>query len=297
MVSAIGPCRVAWRLRRLLAGAALISVIATGCSTSGHTSSPTTSAPVPSTVAPATSTSASGPQASGLRTVLSPIGLNVRRAPSTSAPVLGAAAQGVVLTVVGYTSSGGGWFKVKGATVTGWITAQPTLSAPGKFQPYSSSQFSALYPATWTESAMASSTPVPTTSAPSQTSTTAMPAAPSSVVFHPASGADDIVVTAAGSVSQLSHGRAGYSLEGVSQVLACGITAGLVVFQQNGTSPTTSSATSVPESLTYLAEVRFAVDKQHALGLYSDMSNLGQPFQIFKEFVASVTFHAPQCTG
>ncbi len=298
MVSAIGPCRVAWRARRLLAAAALISIIATGCSTSGHTSSPTTSAPAPSTAVPATSTTASGPKASGLRTVLSPIGLNVRRAPSTSAPVLGAAAQGVVLTVLGYTSSGGGWFKVKGATVTGWISAQPTLSAPGQFQPYSSSPFSALYPATWTESAMAGSRPVPTTSTPSQaTSTAATPAAPSSVVFRPTSGLGDIVVTAAGSVSPLPHGRAGYSLNSVSQVLACGITAGLVVFQQNGTSPTTSSATSVPESLTYLAEVRFAVDKQHALALYSDMSSLGQPFQIFKEFVASVTFHAPQCTG
>lgn len=298
MVSTIGPGRVASRHRRLLAGAALISTVATGCSISGHTSSPTTSAPVPSTPASATSTTAPGPKASGPRTVLSPVGLNVRRAPSTSAPVLGTAAQGVVLTVVGYTSSGGGWFKVKGATVTGWISAQPTLSAPGQFQPYSSSQFSALYPATWTESAMAGSTPVPTTSAPSHaTSTTATPAAPSIVVFRPASGAGDIVVTAAGSVSELPHGRAGYSFEGVSQVLACDITAGLVVLQQNDTSPTTSSATSVPESLTYLAEVRFAVDKQHALDLYSDMSNLGLPFQIFKEFVASVTFNAPQCTG
>ncbi|MHB8341015.1 MAG: SH3 domain-containing protein [Mycobacteriales bacterium] len=231
-----------------------------------------------------------------MRTVLSPIGLNVRGAPSTSAPVLGTAAQGVVFTVLGYTSSGGGWFKVKGTTVTGWISAQPTLSAPGEFHSYSSAQFAALYPATWTESALPGSAPVPSASAaPQATSTSATSAALSSVVFRRASGAGDIVVIAAGSVSQLPHGRAGYGPNSVSQVVACGITAGLVVFEQTGTSPPPSSVTSVAESLTYLAEVRFAVDKQHALGLYANMPDLGPTFQIFKEVVASVRFSAPQC--
>ncbi|MGH9055438.1 MAG: SH3 domain-containing protein [Acidimicrobiales bacterium] len=221
----------------------------------------------------------------------------MRGAPSPSAPVLGSAAQGVVLTVLGYTSSGGGWFKVKGATLTGWISAQPTLSAAGEFRSYSSSQFAALYPATWTESALPGSTQVPTTSAPSQTTVSAAPTAPSSVMFHPASGAGDIVVITAGIVSQLPHGRAGYGRKSVSQVVVCGITAGLVVFQRTGTSPTTSSATSVPESLTYLAEVLFAIDNQHVLGLYADMPDLGVPFQTFMEFVASVMFSAPQCSG
>jgi len=298
VASTIHPCRVGRRVRRLLAGAALVASIAAGCSTNGHTSSPTTSSPAPPTTAPVTSTAAPGPQTSGSRTVLSPIGLNVRAAPSPSAPVLGSAAQGAALTVLGYTTTGGGWFKVKGATVTGWISAQPTLSAPGEFRSYSSSQFAALYPATWTESALPGSIPVPTTSAPSQaTSTSAAPAAPSSVMFRPASGPGDIVVIAAGSVSQLPHGRAGYGSKSVSQVVACGTTAGLVVFHQTGTSPTTSSATSVPESLPYLAEVRLAVDNQHALGLYADMPDLGVTFQVFMEFVASVTFSAPQCSG
>lgn len=213
---------------------------------------------------------------------MSPVGLNVRAAPTSSARVLGAAAQGVALTVLGYTSSDGGWYKVKGATVTGWITAKPTLSAPGQFQSYSSAQFTALYPSTWTE---------PT------------PAAPSSVVFHPASGSGDIVVTTGSSVSKLPHGRAGYSLKSVSQVVVCGITAGLVVFQQSGTPPTTGSATSatsttsVPQSLTYLAEARFAVDKKHALGFYADLPDLGATFQTFEDVLESVTFSAPQCSG
>lgn len=221
------------------------------------------------------------------------MGLNVRSAPSSSASVLGSAAQGVALTVVSYSNSGGGWFQVKGATVTGWISADPTLSAPGKFQFYSSSQFNALYPADWAQAALPGSPPSSTT-----LSSTSVPAQEqSSVVFRPGVGSGDIVVIASGSVSQLPHGRAGYSRESVTQVVACGITAGLVIFRQTGSAPATSSPTSVPESLTYLAEVRFAVDSQHALGLYADMPDLGLTFQVFKALVASMTFSAPQCSG
>jgi hypothetical protein len=297
-VRTIHSCRYSWRAGRLLAGAALMAGVGAGCGTSGHASSPTTSRPASSTTTPVTSSGGNAPQTSGPRTVLSPIGLNVRGAPSASAPVLGSAAQGAVLTVIGYTDSGGGWFQVKGATVTGWISAQPTLSAPGEFRSYSSSDFAALYPATWTESALSGSTPGPTTSTPSDTSdTSATPTAPSTVVFRPASGAGDIIVTAAGSVSQLPHGRPGYGSNSVSQIVACGITAGLVVYQHTGTTASTAPATSTPESLSYLAEVRFAVDTQHALGLYADMPDLGSTLQIFKEFVASMTFPAPQCSG
>lgn len=203
--------------------------------------------------------------------------------------------------MLGYNDRAGGWFQVKGATVTGWISAQPTLSAPGEFRAYSSSEFSALYPATWNESVPPGSS-APTTSAPSDTTvTTGAPAAPSSVVFRPASGSGDIVVTTAGSVSQLPHGRSGYGTYNVSQVVACGVTAGLVVLQQTGTSPPTSSAgstvPSVPQSLAYLGEIRFTVDAQHALGLYSDMPDLGTALQIFKDLVASLTFPAPQCAA
>ena len=275
----------------------MVTAVATGCSSAGHPSSPTASRRVPSTTAAVTSSTAPGPQTSGARTVLSPTGLNVREAPSASAAVLGSAAQGVSLTVLGYTSSSGGWFKVKGASVTGWISARPTLSAPGEFRSYSSSQFAALYPATWTESGLTGSSPVPITSVPTQaTATSVTTVAASSVVFRPASGAGDIVVTSAGSISQLPQGRAGYGRTRVSQVVVCGITAGLVVFQQSGGAPTTNS-TSAPESLSYLAEVRFAVDKQNALGLYANMPDLGLTFQIFQELIASMTFTAPQCSG
>ncbi|HET7524146.1 MAG TPA: SH3 domain-containing protein, partial [Acidimicrobiales bacterium] len=160
---------VARRPWRVVAGTVLMVALIAGCSTGGHPSSPTTQVAPPTTSSP-TSSTAPGPQTSGSRTVLNPTGLNVRGAPSVSAPVVGSAAQGTVLTVLGYTASGGGWFKVKGATVTGWITAQPSLSAPGEFHTYSSSAFSALYPADWSESALGpASAPTTSTSSPDTT--------------------------------------------------------------------------------------------------------------------------------
>ena len=288
------------RIALPLAGAVLMAGAAAGCTTARHTSSPSTSKPSTTTTSTASTTIAPGLQVGGSLTVLSPIGLNVRKAPSSSAPVLGTAAQGAVFTVVGTTSSAGGWFNVKGATVTGWITSEPTLSAPGTFHHYSSSDFAALYPATWTEAPLAAPPPTPPTSSATAaaTSTTVAAATPTGVQFRPSSGVGDITVLAAGSVSQLPHGRAGYGVKSVSPVVACGITAGLVVFQRAGAPPAaTSTATSVPESLAYLAEVRLAVDKQHALGFYADMADLGPTLQLFKNLVASATFNAPQCSG
>ena len=230
-----------------------MTVLAAGCSSGGHTSSPTTQV-TPSTTLPPTSSTAPGPQTSGSRTVLSPTGLNVRGAPGASAPVVGSAAQGTVLTVLGYTADAGGWFKVKGATVTGWITAQPSLSAPCECHTYSSSAFSALYPADWSESALGPapaatpSTRSPDTTTPPGSSAAGTPVTPSSVAFRPGLGTGDIVVASTGSVAQLPHGRSGYSRTSVTQVVVCGVTAGLRVFQRTA-GTTSASGTSVPESL------------------------------------------------
>lgn len=301
--------KIAARLRPRLAGVALsvgvvgVAGVAGGCTTSRHTSDTTTSRPAPSTTVPPT-TIVPLLQVGGSVTVLSPVGLNVRKSPGTSAPIVGTAAQGVVFKVLGTTSNDGGWLNVKGATVTGWITSQPTLTAPGTFHHYSGSEFSVLYPSTWTESSLAapSSTPTtsgPTTSVPTGTTSTSVAAtAQSGVVFQPASHSSQFTVIAAGSVSQLPHGRAGYSVKSVSSILACGITAGLVVFQKTGaTPPGTSPPASTPASLAYLVEARFAVDKQHALGFYADTPDLGPTFQLFKNLISSVTFNAPQCAG
>lgn len=286
--------RVTRRLGRL-AGVAVLAGVAGGCSLGGGGGSPSTTTVPPTTAPPATTTTlpVSGPQSSGPRTVLSPIGINVRKAPGKSAPVVGTAAQGVTLTVLGYTANDGGWLKVKGATVTGWISAQPALSAPGVYRSYTSGAFGALFPATWRASRLP------------KTSKTV-----SSVLFRPVSGAGDIVATAGGSLSELPDGRVGYGVERSSQVVVCGITSDLVVLARapgsstSTTAPPSTAATSsttapssspAPASLAYLAQVRFAVNKHRALAFYADLPELGRTFETFKEFLAGVTFSSPVC--
>jgi Bacterial SH3 domain len=237
----------------------------------GHSAPPgpsTTTTSAPSSTAP-------GAQTTGVRTVLSPIGLNVRAQPDKTAKVLGTAAQGVVLTVLGHTDAAGGWYQVKGATVTGWISGDPSLSAAGEFSPYTSAQFSALYPATW------SSSPSPF----------------AIVVFRPSTGPDQISATAAPTVAQLPAGRTGYGEVGSSQIVVCGVTSVLVTYQNAQATATTSSNSSVPVSTPYLGEVRIAVDPHHALGFYADLSGLGAPLDVFHSFLYSVTFASTQCTG
>jgi Bacterial SH3 domain len=254
--------------RRLLLMALLAPLV--GACTSGgqpaHRSS--------STSAPASSSTLAPGQASGERTVLSPIGVNVRAEPSMSAKVLGTAAQGAVLTTLGHVDANGGWYQVRGATVTGWISADPTLSAPGEFRTYTSGLFSALYPATWTSAE----------------------SPPASVVFRSDTGPENIVVTGGPSEAKLPQGRDGYGQSGSRQIVVCGVTSDLVTYQQaesSGTTPPATAATTLP----FLAEILLTVDAQHALGVYGNLSDLGPQLQTFQAFAASLVFPSKQCTG
>ena len=90
------PSRV-WRYG--VVGVALI-VLAGGCGAAArHQTAPSTTR---ITVAP--TTTLPGVQTSGPRTVLSPVGINVRAGARRSAPVIGTAAWGSVLTVLGHTA-------------------------------------------------------------------------------------------------------------------------------------------------------------------------------------------------
>jgi hypothetical protein len=231
----------------------------------------TTPSTTTATTAPGsqTTTSTTTPQTSGPRTVLSPIGLNVRAQPAKTAAVLGTAAQGAVLTVLAHMA---GWFQVKGATVTGWISDSTTLSAKGTLGNYLSStgDFGALYPAPWT-----------TVGAP-----------PASVVFRSPSGGDTIVVTTAATVALLGTGRAGYRATGSEEVVACGVTSYLVSFVKVAAPAAPASGGAVP--LPDLAQVRLTLDPQHALGIDANLTDLSQ-LQTVRDFVNSVTFPFPQC--
>jgi len=250
-----------WRALAVGAGlAGALTAAAAGCS------GPSKPAPtIPTTTVPATTTTVTvaGVQTSGIRTVLSPIGLNIRQAPSKEAKILAGVAQGSELTVTGHTASAGGWYQVKGRTVTGWITADPSLTAEGKFSSFSSSPlgFSVLYPDTWTakEGALAA-------------------------VFKAPSGPDTVTVTPAKAVALLGHGRAGYVLADREQIVACGVTTTLDSY-------TADAAPGV-----YLAQVRIKVSAGHALGIDGLVTGLAG-LAVMRDFTNSITFASPLCQG
>ncbi|MEO8899471.1 MAG: SH3 domain-containing protein [Candidatus Dormibacter sp.] len=252
---------------------ALAGILLAGC---GEPSAPTgvaTNPPGPGGVSgtPGGTPSASG--ASGVRTVLSTLGLNIHSAPMVSAPHLGTVAQGVVLSVLDHTDQNGGWYKVQGQTVTGWITGDPTLTAPGQFQQYQSTarNFSALYPQEWT-----------------------FAEEPSDTLFHPLNGPQSLVVRTGAKTSDFGPGGAtGYLGSGQTTVIVCGVTGNLNEYSRTGSAPVTPTpGTAGPLAL--LAQIRLRLDATHALALdynYSAASDL----EVFNDVYNSMTFPYPQC--
>ncbi|MDQ2960701.1 MAG: SH3 domain-containing protein [Candidatus Dormibacteraeota bacterium] len=213
------------------------------------------------------------PGSSGVRTVLAPLGLNIHASAQLSATVLGTAAQGVTLSVLDHTAQGGGWFKVQGQTVTGWIVADPTLTADGQFTAYQSStrNFNALYPQTWTFAEQ-----------------------PTAAVFYPMAGVQSIVVRNGALASDFGPvGGTGYVGTGEQTVVVCGVTANLDLYDHVGTPPPAPSA-GVAGPLPLLAQLRLRLDATHAMSLdfnYTASADLG----VFNDFYNSMTFPYPQC--
>lgn len=257
-------------------------VAVAGCSGGGSSGSATTTTQT-SIVSPTGGGGAAGAtsttvQASGDRTVLSPIGLNVRSGPSTSASVLGSAAEGTTLTVRGHTDQGGGWYQVKGATVSsGYITDNPSLSAPGDFQSYSdgSGAFSALYPMTW----MSKMLP------------------PAGVVFLPPSGHDSIIITTAATAKQLGQAQAGYHTTGSKSTVVCGVTGQLTTYMQvTGTTQTAPSLPAGSVAEQYLVQIDLTLDPMHALGVEAFLADISQ-LPTVENVMNSLSFPFPACEG
>ena len=260
-------CRL-WPVGLGLGLASLLVMPASAWGSSGHNPTPTTARRTSSATTTSTSTATkrttrpvSG--VSGPETVLSPIGLNVRGGPSKSAKVIATAAQGAVFQLLAHTDKEGGWYEVHGPTVTGWISADPVYSAPGRFGYYTSSAFNVLFPAGWT----ATGTPK------------------TGVVFRPPAPPEKIVITASTSLDELptvSQG-AGVSERSSQQVVACGVTAHLYTYN-----------TSSPDK--YYADVALSLGTGHAIGLNATLSSLSQMPTVL-DFVNSISFRLPICLG
>lgn len=235
-----------------------------------------TRTPTPSPRSSASST----PQIAGSqRTVLSQLGLNIHADASQSSPVLGTAAQGVTLTVLEYRADDGGWYKVRGQQTTGWIVADPALTASGVFTSYSSSErgLSALIPNTWT-----------------------FAEEPADVVFRPMQGAQNIVVrTAANSAALGPQEPNGYIAQSTQELVVCGYT-GLLSFYRQGAStaaPTAGaspSASSSARHLTNYAAIRLVFDATHTMEIAYNYENQDQ-LSVFQAFYSSVSFPFPLC--
>lgn len=217
----------------------------------------------------------SGPQTSGVRTVLAPLGLNLRSSASASGQVLGTVAQGTLLTVVGYDAAGGGWYHVQGTSTTGWITANPQYSSPHRFSSYQSSQrgFGALYLDDWT-----------------------FAEDPAAVVFRPQqSGGQAIIVQMGASLDALGPpGRDGYTLVTTNSAEVFGVTGVLRTYDRTGS--VASPGADSPPPLMHLAEIRLTIDSQRAMRIdfaYDNASDLQQ----FTDFYDSVSFPPPATPG
>lgn len=216
-----------------------------------------------------------GAQTSGTRTVLAPLGLNLRSADSPTSQVLGTVAQGTQLTVLAHSDSNGGWYRVKGDTTSGWITADARFSSPHQFQLYQSSTrgFTALYLQGWAFSEDNSAT-----------------------VFRPTQGGGQAIVVATGAtLDQLGPaGESGYTLASTDTVEVFGVTAQLHVYSRTG-QPSPGGPDS-PPPLSHLAEIRFTIDAQRAMRLDFGYDNSGDASE-FADFYNSISFPPPATPG
>jgi uncharacterized protein YgiM (DUF1202 family) len=256
----------------VLLGVGCATAAAVGCSSStgaarssgsSSTRSPAASSPTPEA-------------AGGIRTVLSPLGLNIHSDSSTAASVVGVAAQGALLTVVDYKAGAGGWYKVQGQTVTGWIVADPTLTATGQYTSYQSARgFNVLYPADWTFAEEAEDT-----------------------VFRPQQGtSESIVVRAAATTTALGQaGMPGYTSTFEDDALVvCGYTGNLIEYALGSGAATPappSGSTAMP--LAMYAAIRLRFDASHAMQIAFNYSAQTQ-LRVFQDFYNSITFNFPQC--
>jgi len=197
---------------------------------------------------------------------------------SRSAPVVGVLGQGAQVTVLDYRASDGGWFKVQGQTVTGWIVGDPTLTAAGALTSYSSTDrgFSLLYPSTWT-----------------------FAEEPADTLFRPQStGQQSLVVRVAGSIAALGQPvPPGYASTYSNQEIVCGYTGELVEYQRASGASAPASPNIAGSSARWLsryAQIRLTFDSMHAMELafnYENQSDL----DTFADAYNSISFPYPLC--
>jgi Bacterial SH3 domain len=208
------------------------------------------------------------------RTVLSPLGLRIHSAPALgSANVVGNAAQGATVTVLDYQSGGGGWLKVQGRSVTGWIVADPTLTATGAFNRYAAANgVAALYPQTW-----------------------GFQQESYGAIFLPQQGMQNMLLEPAPALKSFGlPGLPGYTQSTTGPVVVCGYTGTLNEYAKNASyTGATPTALPVPRLALY-AEIRLKFDATHAMLIGFNYQTSDQ-LDVFADLYNSITFPFPLC--
>ena len=208
------------------------------------------------------------------RTVLSPLGLRIHSTPALgSANVVGDAAQGALFTVIDYQSGGGGWLKVQGRSVTGWIVADPTLTATGTFSRYAATGgVAALYPQSW-----------------------GFQQESYGAIFLPQQGMQNMLLETAPALKSFGlPGLPGYTQSTSGPIVVCGYTGTLTQYAKNASySGATPTALPVPRLPLY-AEIRLKFDATHAMLIGFDYQTSDQ-LDVFADLYNSITFPFPLC--
>jgi Bacterial SH3 domain len=254
----------------LMAGAAALLA---GCA--GVPSSPSRTPSSRPTIV-TTPTPSPTPQIVGsTRTVLSPLGLRIHSAPVLdSKNVIGGFSQGRIFTVLEYQGGGGGWYRVQGRTLAGWVVADPTLTASGTFNSYSEANgVSALYPQTW-----------------------GFQQESFGALFVPQQGAtESAVLEIRNSLKSFgAAGLPGYTQSTTGPLLVCGYTGTLSYYakEPSYTGPTPAPLPVARQPL--YAEIRFRIDSSHAMLIGFNYQNSGQ-LDVFSALYNSVAFPFPLC--
>jgi hypothetical protein len=252
--------------------AAATAALLAACGAMPSKTSPTaTGAPTIATSPTASPT----PQIVGTtRTVLSPLGLRIHSAPALgSANVVGDAAQGAIFTVLDYQSGGGGWLRVQGRSVTGWIVADPTLTATGTFNRYRAANgVTALYPQSWGFQQEAYG-----------------------AIFLPQLGMQNMLLETGAALRSFGlPGLSGYTQATTESIVVCGYTGTRSEYAKNASyTGATPTALPVPRLPLYV-EIRLKFDTTHAMLIGFNYQSSGQ-LDVFDDLYNSITFPFPLC--
>jgi Bacterial SH3 domain len=252
--------------------AAGIAALLAACGTAPPKTSPTVTGAPSIAVSPTPSPT---PQLVGTtRTVLSPLGLRIHSAPALgSANVIANAAQGAIFTVLDYQGGGGGWLKVQGRTVTGWIVADPTLTATGTFNRYrAANAITALYPQSW-----------------------GFQQESYGAIFLPQQGMQNMLLETGATLQSFGQpGLPGYTQSMSGSVVVCGYTGTSYQYAKNAAyTGATPTALPVPRLPLY-AEIRLKFDATHAMLIGFNYQNSAQ-LDVFADLYNSITFPFPLC--